>query len=145
MRPEKNYRILILILLFFQFFPLSGAEVTVPRVELAVWGAESGGNFSLATNAALDISLNGGYKYNFLLGFSFITADLGRAFAYRNFALASASGSAVSADEYNALVDRYNNQAVLSFRIAKATARDLFSLPLEFSFFAGLGDPFCSG
>jgi hypothetical protein len=52
---------------------------------------------------------------------------------------------AVSGDEYNELADRFNNRAALSFRVAKATARDLFKLPLEFSYFVGLSDAFCSG
>ena len=145
MQLFRYCRIFAIFLLFFQFHPLFCAEITVPRMELATWGAEIDGNFAFATNAAIDINLSGGYKYGFLLGLSFITANLGKALAYRNFAIAPAAGVTVSPEEYNNLVDRYNNQAVLSFRIAKATARDLFNLPLEFSYFAGLGDPLCSG
>jgi len=38
-----------------------------------------------------------------------------------------------------------NNQAALGFRIAKVSARDIFGLPLEFSYFIGSDDNFCSG
>jgi hypothetical protein len=142
--------------LVFLVFPLWGAEITVPRLEMATQGANIDGSFALSTNTAVDIALNGGYKYGFLLGFSFDATDLGRALAYRNFTFAPAPSLGPTdpvdvenynklAERHNELADRYNNQATLSFRIAKATARDLFGLPLEFSYFAGLGDPFCSG
>lgn len=136
----------LIALFIFLSFPLWGAEITVPKLELTTRGAEVEGSFSLSANAAVDIALNGGYKYGFLLGFSFDSPDLGKALAYRNFAVVPvAAGSLISAEPFNALVDRYNNQATLSFRIAKASARELFGLPLEFSLFTGIGDPFCSG
>jgi hypothetical protein len=150
--------------IFFAFFlmlcaslSLWGAEITVPRMELTSRGAEVDGSFCLSTNAAFDIALNGGYKYGVLLGLSFEAADLGKALAYRNFSvnpfgLPDPLADPVNAEDfsdltghYNALLDRYNNQAALTFRLAKATARELFGLPLEFSYFAGIGDPFCSG
>jgi hypothetical protein len=142
----KNARAAGWMLLFLPVFSLSGAEITVPRMELASRGASEDGEFTVSTNAAVDIALNGGYKYGILLGLSFDSPDLGKAFSYRNFeAELLAPGAAVSGEEYNRLADRFNNRAVLSFRVAKATARELFTLPLEFSYFAGLSDSFCSG
>jgi hypothetical protein len=142
----KNARIIGLILLTAPVLFLPGAEITVPRLELASRGASEDGEFAVSTNAAVDIALNGGYKYGILLGLSFESANLGRAFSYRNFeAELLDPGAAVTADEYNRLADRFNNRAVLSFRTAKATVRELFKLPLEFSYFAGLSDAFCSG
>jgi hypothetical protein len=41
--------------------------------------------------------------------------------------------------------DRLNNQGTLSFRIAKATARDLFNQSLEMSYFIGEADSFGDG
>ncbi|MDR0623765.1 MAG: hypothetical protein LBG10_04980, partial [Treponema sp.] len=84
--------------------------------------------------------------YGILLGLSVESANLGKAFSYRKFEAAPlAPGAAVTAEEYNRLADRFNNRAVLSFRVARATARELFRLPLEFSYFVGLSDAFCSG
>jgi hypothetical protein len=142
----KNVRFLGLMLLVAPVLILPGAEITVPRMELASRGASEDGEFAVSTNAAIDIALNGGYKYGILLGLSFESANLGKAFSYRNFgAELAAPGAAVTTDEYNRLADRFNNQAVLSFRIARATVRELFTLPLEFSYFVGLSDAFCSG
>ncbi|MDR2109953.1 MAG: hypothetical protein LBP32_01455 [Spirochaetaceae bacterium] len=124
--------------------PLFGAEITVPRLELATHGRVEEGEFVLSSIASADVALNGGYKYGILLGLSFESDNLEKAFAYRNFKAAPLSGQPAQ-DDYNALVDRINNQAVLSFRIARATARDLFNLPVEFSYFVGLSDFFCSG
>jgi hypothetical protein len=134
------------ILLFFPGWSLFSADITVPRLELVSRAASERGEFTVSSVAAADISLEGGYKYGALLGLSFESANLGKALAYRNFALQPLTGS-VQPDQgaYNALVDRLNNQAVLSFRIAKATARNLFNLPLELSYFIGIADNFCSG
>ncbi|MDR2404181.1 MAG: hypothetical protein LBD78_09145 [Spirochaetaceae bacterium] len=154
-----------LILPFFLFtlfqMSLSGAEISVPRFGAASRGASREGEFIVSSSVNADIALDGGYKYSALLGFSFDARNLEKAMAYRSFGLApmpgmtawtSGSGSAVSeeqylelVDNYNALVDRMNNQAVLSFRIARATIRDLFKLPLELTYFIGVADDFCSG
>ncbi|MDR2068668.1 MAG: hypothetical protein LBP71_02235 [Spirochaetaceae bacterium] len=133
------------MLLFFPVRALFGADITVPRLEWATRAASEGGEFVVSSAAAADIALEGGYKYGALLGLSFESADLGKALAYRNFTLQPGTSDPPTQSEYNALVDRMNNQAVLSFRIAKATARNLFNLPLEVSYFIGIADNFCSG
>jgi hypothetical protein len=132
--------------LFLPVFALFGAEITVSRLEVSSRAAANQGELAISSNAAIDIALNGGYKYGILLGLSFESANLTRALAYRNFETGLLDPTTVvSGEDYNQLADRLNNQAFLSFRIAKATARDLFGLPLELSYFVGLGDAFCSG
>jgi hypothetical protein len=140
----KFYLFFILILLFSPATALFSADITVPRLELASRAGSDEGEFKVSSAAAADFALEGGYKYAVLLGLAFESSDLGRALAYRNFSIQPASGPPTM-DEYNDLVDRMNNQAVLSFRIAKATARNLFNLPLELSYFIGIADNFCSG
>jgi hypothetical protein len=145
--------------------PLFGAEISVPRFEAASRGASQEGEFVVSSSVNADIALDGGYKYSALLGFSFDARNLEKAMAYRSFGLApmpgmtawpsppdAPAGSGVSeegyrelVDAYNAIVDRMNNQAVLSFRIARAVVRDLFKLPLELTYFIGVADDFCSG
>jgi hypothetical protein len=121
---------------------LFGAEITVPWLELATRGASKNGEFSLSSMASADIALAGGYKYGILLGFSFDSDNLEKAIARRNFKLNPMVGSV----DYDAAVaDKVDNQATLAFRIAKATARDLFDQPLELSYFIGVNDYFCSG
>jgi hypothetical protein len=140
------------IMLFFASLGfLTAAEITVPRLEMADRGRVEDGEFVLGSVVSADLALSGGYKYGLLLGFSFEAADLAKAFAYRNFNFAylPAGTTPVSADEYNDLVgqvnDRLNNQGTLSFRVARATARDLFGKPLELSFFIGETGYFCGG
>jgi hypothetical protein len=134
------------LLVFTAGMPLAAAEISVPRLEFASRGAVEDGEFVLASNLAADIALSGGYKYGVLLGFSLEAGNLGKALVYRNFRLDHLpAGSTVTDAEYNGLVDRMNNQAVLSFRIVEATIRGIFQLPLDVSYFIGIADTFCSG
>jgi hypothetical protein len=143
---RRFYLLSLFVLLVFPGQSLFSADITVPRLELATRAASEEGEFTVSSAAAVDIALEGGYKYGVLLGLSFESANLEKALAYRNFSLRPLTGSdQPDQDTYNALVDRINNQAVLSFRIAKATARNLFNLPLELSYFIGISDAFCSG
>jgi hypothetical protein len=145
MTPRRA-RITGILWLLWPVAALWGAEITVPRLELASRAASQDGEMAISSNMAMDMAVNGGYKYGILLGLSFESPNLTKALAYRNFeADLLAPGIIVNGEDYNRLADRFNNQAVLSFRIARATVRELFGLPLELSYFAGLGDPFCSG
>jgi hypothetical protein len=148
---RKNTCFFVLFFAIIPFFPLFGAEITVPKMEIATRGkVNDDGEFALATNALVDLALDGGYKYGVRLGLSFSSADLGKALSYRGFRFQPLpAGTTVTDVEYNDLTDQMNeamdNSAVLSFRIAEATARDLFDLPLELSYFVGHGDVFGSG
>jgi hypothetical protein len=128
---------------------LMAAEVTIPRLEMASRGRVEDREFALASVISADMGISGGYKYGMLLGFSFQADDLAKAMAYRNFEFGHAASDPVPADDYDALVDQLNdhlnNQATLRFRLAKATARDLFDKPLELAYFIGEGDDFCNG
>jgi len=106
-------------LFIFVLWSAQAAEITVPRLEMASRGAATDGEFALSSLISADIALTGGYKYAFLLGFNLDAPDIG--------------------------VSSLNNQPILTFRIAKATAQDLFGLPLELSYFLGSADNFCSG
>jgi hypothetical protein len=152
--------------------PLFGADISVPRFGAASRGFSQEGEFIVSSSVSADIFLDGGYKFDALLGFSFDARNLEKAMAYRNFGFAPMTGmkpwttqqpplpDADSTgdrldelvdnyndlvDSHNALIDRMNNQAVLSFRIAKAVVRNVFKLPLELAYFIGVADDFCSG
>jgi len=134
----------------------AAAEITLPRLEMASRTRMNDGKLVVSSMISTDLALTGA-KYNFLLGFTLEAADIAKAFSYRNFMIAPfpylpGGATDVSPDDYNALVDqlnneadRLNNQAFLGFRIAKATAKGLFGLPLELSYFLGQGDDFCTG
>jgi hypothetical protein len=140
-----------IMVLVFSLGLLGAAELTVPRLEMTSRGRMEDGEFVLGSVVSADLALSGGYKYGALLGFSFEAADLAKAMAYRNFSfghLPAGTGS-VTPNDYNNLVDQANgrlkNQGTLNFRIARATARDLFDKPLELSFFIGETGYFCNG
>jgi hypothetical protein len=106
------------ILLAFIAPLLGAAEFAVPRMEMAARGRVEDGGFVLDSLVSADLALSGGYKYGLLLGFDLETGNL----------RTGASGA-----------------PGLSFRIAKATAADLFGAPLEMSFFLGHDDDFGTG
>lgn len=113
--PGKLILILATGLFFLPFWPITAAEITIPEIEMASRGRMDDGKFVLTSVLYADLALTGGYKYAFLLGFSL----------------------EVDTADYT--------KAVPGFRIAKATARDLFNLPLELSYFLGSDDDFCTG
>ena len=144
------------VLLLMALRTVPAAEISVPRLEMAGRGGMMDGSFVFSTMISADLALSGGYKYAFLLGFSLEAGDIAKAFAYRNFRyeplLPLETGAGVTEDDYNALADKVNtqadildNQATLGFRVAKATVRELFGLPLEMSYFLGADDDFCAG
>jgi hypothetical protein len=161
---QRKAWIFCLIFVLSPALTVFGAEITIPRIELITRGASAKEEFALSTEAAVDIALSEGYKYGIFLGLSFESANLGKSLAYRNFnfgnfesgILTGIPNDPISEDTYISLVDqlnsrteqlndRLNNQATLSFRTVRAMVRDLFTLPLEFSFFTGITDSFCSG
>ena len=135
-----------LLLFHLGLWSAAAAEFTLPRLEMASRGRMNDGEFVVSSSLSADIALSGGYKYAFLLGFSLEAQDLTRALAHRNFKVDFLdTGASVDPEEYNVLADKLNNQAYLGFRVARATIRDIFGLPLEFSYFIGEGDNFCTG
>ena len=135
-------------LLIMVLWPVSSAEISVPNIEMASRGWVNDGEFVFSSLLSADIALSGGNKYTFLLGLSMDAPDIAKAFAYRNFSFGYTYDDPVTGAEYNRLVDdmndKLNNQAYIGFRIARATIRDLFGAPLEFSYFVGKDDDFCS-
>ena len=136
-------------LLVAALWPVNAAEITVPKVELASRGWVDDGDFIFSSFLSADIALSGGYKYAFLLGLTMDAPDIAKAFAYRSFSFGYTEANPVTGEEYNRLVDqindKLNNQAFIGFRIAKATIKEIFGAPLEFAYFVGRDDDFCSG
>jgi hypothetical protein len=137
---------LAFVLLCAAVFPVFTVELLVFPFEISNRAMIDDGEFVLSSAAAMDITLKQGHKYGILLGFSFESANLGKNLAYRNFDLQYLPpGRPPGRDDYNALADRLNNQAILSFRVIRISVKDVFTLPLELSLFAGNGDAFCTG
>jgi hypothetical protein len=140
----RKYNILLVILLLFTELFAFSAELTVPSLEMASTGTVENGTFVLSSIAQADIALSGGYKYGGLLRLSFSSQNLERALGYGRTQVDPVT-TAPSKEDYNALVDRFNNLAALQFKLAQVTARQPFELPLEMSYFIGFSDTFCSG
>lgn len=132
------------IALLFTALTLSAAEISVPSLELATTGSFEDGAFVLATRAEAELAVEGGYKFGGTLRFAFSANDLEKALYYLSNPVQSI-GSAPNAADYNALVDRVNNSAALSFRLAKVLIREPFGLPFDFGYFVGKADTFASG
>ncbi|MFQ3547461.1 MAG: hypothetical protein SNJ56_03915 [Termitinemataceae bacterium] len=143
MAPHRSF-VLIGTLLVLGIQLGMAAELTVPVLEMASTGSITNGEFSLVSVAQADISLQGGYKYGGLLRLGFNTQDLEKALGYSRTKLEPISGAPTQAD-YNTLLDRYNNLSALNFKLAQVSVRKPFSLPMEFSYFIGFSDTFCSG
>ena len=115
---------LIALTVFFSFCPalIMAAEISLPRMEMASRAGTNNGEFAVSSYLAADLALTGGHKYGFLLGFSLEAANF----------FVNTTGN-------------LSNHVVPRFRFAQATARDIFRLPLDFSYFLGQGDDFCTG
>uniref|UniRef100_A0A7C3E2Z5 Uncharacterized protein n=1 Tax=Gracilinema caldarium TaxID=215591 RepID=A0A7C3E2Z5_9SPIR len=140
----RTYFILPISLLLVPALLSFSAELTVPSLEMASTGTVQNGTFSLSSIAQADIALSGGYKYGGLLRLAFSSRDLEKALGYGRTSLEPVTSSP-TADEYNALLDRFNNLAALQFKLAQVSARKPFDLPIDFSYFIGFSDTFCSG
>jgi len=133
----------LLILLFAS--GAYGAELQVSHLEMASYGSMEEDEFLLFSIARADISVLGGYKYGGLLRLSFNSKDLEKALTYSRTDIDYIETPFVTALEYNLLADRLNNSSTLGFELAKVSVREIFSLPLEVSYFIGNTDTFCSG
>jgi hypothetical protein len=143
---HRNKLFLTLALFLMPIFTIFGADISVSSLDVIAHGTIENGELSIDSRANMGISLNGGYKFNVFLGWALDVDNLGKALAYRNFVLNPLPSTAtVTIGDYNALLDRFNNQAVLSLSLIKATARDAFGIPLDISFFMGEADVFGNG
>jgi hypothetical protein len=99
--------------------PVFAANIVVPSMELITHGYNNGGVFALQTFGDMTMEIQGGYKFGGSLSFNVHSSDLEN--------LPSAGTLS------------------LNFLTASINIKDLFSLPLSFSYFVGQGDTFGSG
>ena len=99
--------------------PLPAAEIYVPALELFTLGSTEDGVFGLRSRGELDLRVEGGYKFGGRLVFGFFSDSLETA--------------------------AQSTEPLLSFKAAGIRIRDIFALPLDFAYFLGEQDTFCSG
>lgn len=141
--PKPRAALLPLILALSVAAPsaLLAADLRVDQLELLTHGAldETTKSFEVSSRLYFDLSMQGGDKFAGLLRLDFLNGDIERALNLANSDLVP--GTATLAD----LADRIDNLASPRLRTVAVTARSLFGLPLDFSYFVGAMDSFCSG
>lgn len=93
------------------------ANITVPYLELITRGQMNNGLYELSTRGEMDLLVEGGYKF----------------------------GGRVTLNYKSTSLEDYTKSSSLAFKGASIIIRKLFSIPLNFSYFVGENDTFCSG
>lgn len=110
------------------------AGMNVDRFELLTHGEMSDGLFTMSSRVYFDLSFEGGNKFAGLLRMNFLSSDI-------EDALSLATKDATSTN----YLDKLDNLTSMGFKTAAVTARRLFGLPLEATYFIGYLDSVCSG
>jgi hypothetical protein len=107
---------LVILIAFLTAAPLFSANITIPSLEIYSWARNDGG-FALDSYGDMELQLDGGYKFGGAMKFEFTSSSLETA--------------------------AFND--LLAFKSVSVTLRDLFNIPLDFTYFIGQGDTFGTG
>ncbi|MDP3177220.1 MAG: hypothetical protein Q8M76_04900 [Spirochaetaceae bacterium] len=124
------------------------ADVKIEQLELLTHGGldESTGSFKIGSRIFFDMALEGGDKFAGLLRLSFLNGDVEEALSL---AERDVEGQALTEAQQAAWLDslttKLNNITSPRFKTASVTARAVFGLPLDLSYFIGYLDSFASG
>ncbi len=101
----------LLIFLILPAAPIFGANINVPSLELYTRGNLRNGIFGFSSRGEMDLLVDGGYKFGgrIVLGFNSTTLE----------------------------EDSLDGTSLLSFKTASITFRDVFKLPMDFTYFIG--------
>jgi hypothetical protein len=113
-------RSIIVLTAFLIAAPLFSANITVPSLEIYSWARTEGSEFVLDSYGSMELQLDGGYKFGGAMKFDFTSSSLETA-------------------SFNTLTDS------LAFKSVSVTLRELFGIPLDFTYFIGQGDTFGTG
>jgi len=119
---KRVKRIIVVLTAFLIAAPLFSANITVPSLEIFSWARNDGTGFALDSYGRMELQLDGGYKFGGAMKFDFSSDDI------------SSAGLETS----------YFND-VLAFKSVSVTLRELFGIPLNFTYFIGEGDTFATG
>jgi hypothetical protein len=116
---KKNQikRIIPVLAVFLIASPLFSANITVPSLEIYSWARNDGSGFALDSYGDMEVQLDGGYKFGGAMKFGFSSSSLETA--------------------------AFND--ALTFKSVSVTLRELFGVPLNFTYFIGEGDTFGTG
>jgi hypothetical protein len=114
---SKKAIFLAILIAFLTAAPLFSANITVPSLEIYSWARNDGTGFALDSYGEMELQLDGGYKFGGAMKFEFTSSSLETA--------------------------AFND--MLAFQSVSVTLRDLFNVPLDFTYFIGEGDTFGTG
>lgn len=110
-------RIIVILTAFLIAAPLFSANITVPSLEIYSWARNDGSGFALDSYGNMELQLDGGYKFGGAMKFDFVSSSLETA--------------------------AFND--TLAFKSVSVTLRELFGIPLDFTYFIGQGDTLGTG
>mgnify|MGYP006285146657 CR=1 FL=1 len=114
----------------------SGADLTIPELELISRGTWQNGSLQLQTRGRSEIQVSGGYKFGGSLLLGFESQDL----TYANQDAPVRSDYATEPEFADALTTYLDNQTTLQFQGARITYRNLFDSPTDLTYFVGRND-----
>ena len=146
--PKPRAALLPLFLALSALAPraVQAADLRVDQLELLTHGAlnQASGAFAVGSLLFFDLSLEGGDKLAILLKMDFFNSDIENALSLANSSL-SAAPSAYDSSYESSLANSINNLISPQLRTIAVTARSVFNLPMDASYFVGRMDDFCSG
>ena len=114
---DRKTRVILVLAALLIASPLFSANITVPSLEIYSWARNDGSGFALDSYGDVELQLDGGYKFGGAMKFGFSSSSLETA--------------------------AFND--ALTFNSVSVTLRELFGIPLNFTYFIGEGDTFGTG
>jgi hypothetical protein len=134
--PNSKAVLTLLAALAASPLPLAAADVNVERLELLSRGGVDAatGDFQVGSRLFFDLAYEGGDKFGAVLKLDFLNGGIERAM--------SLDDQAAGAGNY---LDKLDNIISPKLKTVAVTARSVFDLPLDVSYFIGTMDIFCGG
>ncbi|MFP4362530.1 MAG: hypothetical protein ACLFR1_01540 [Spirochaetia bacterium] len=114
---RNKFLFIVILLITLSVFPVYSANLSIPDLEINTRGQIENGSLVLSTLGNINFLIEGGYKFGGRIGLDF-------------------SGSSL---------DNIDTDNFLRFRSLSIIIREIFSLPINFSYFVGQMDPYLSG
>lgn len=133
------------VLLFLFPISLYAANLSIPHMELITHGQMTDNSFGLTAYGNIDVLFEGGYKFGGRLQMNIESTDLLQILTPEEkwnqvAAYIESQKEGYTGDPVEPPIENF-----FAFQSANIILREMFSLPLDFTFFVGDMDSFCSG
>lgn len=135
--PKRAHALLALSLALAALPGAMAADLRVERMELLTRGYvdEDTDTFEASSRLYFDLAIAGGDKFGGILKLDFLSGDIEEALSKADDTVTDLTGA----------LDKLNALTSPRIRTAAITAKSVFALPLDFSYFVGYLDTFASG